>query len=1297
MLGDNNKEPKSGASNSSGRGDNLNEAKESPAQDQGSVHTIDSDDENQVDIEQAAEVGPSHIAVPPTVKVESICVDSEAHMQNRVSSSASQPGGMTHRASPEDIALIRSFLGRLQNQVASQQHEGVESPDVAVVLKQDEIALLGRLFGAGLIRAPSVLASSIGQLSRELTGIQLSTIVQKVRGDANWPIHVGFRDLTYEVNVPTADVGIPNVASTLYKLVRPLLHLISCKRTERMDLPILRKVSGTFEAGKPTLVLGPPGCGVTTLFKVLSGRAKVHGNFKQSGEVYFSGFKPAELHVRKLSTYVDQMDIHTAVLTVRETLAFAYECFGGAQEGMKTFEFSGVNSSNETSEELKKLQEYLDKYPDFVIQNLGLTRAANTIVGNEMLRGVSGGERRRVTSAEMIMSRRPLAFYDQISTGLDSAATFDICRRITAIARNLDLTPVVALLQPPPEVYDLFDEILIMALGYTVYHGPRENVLPYFSSIGFDCPFDRDIADFIQEVTTPARTKYQTRPDAPDSEEAMAKAWQASSFSEAKRVSIEHHCNPENKIDSALRKARYDKSAPIYVNSCFEELKFVLKRHMQLLFRDPAFVMARVIMSTFMGIFIGTIFINIDPDLPESYNASQISRITQRYGVMFSTMMQAALGGMSQVPLVLMYRPVYYKQSGSYFYRTINYVISETIATTPTCILESVILGTLVFWITGIVPTASHSTTGESDCGRRFMMFLSMMIVMNLSFSAYLRAVAAAAPSASIGQVVAGISIAATVLYSGFIITQDAMPVWFEWIYYLSPIAWGYRSAVLIVFKSIAFTSAQQEFALDLFSFSDNESYLWGGYVLLLGYMLVDIIASFFAYRYIRHVAGARQTKSNPEAEDSGNPDVAEVEKVMKQRSSTNLHEVEAIRATKLGTSQLEEGLPVSALNMASSAKELSTVGFTPVDLIFRNLWYSVQSPTDPKGQFSLDLLKGISGYAKAGTLTALMGSSGAGKSTLMDVLALRKTSGEIKGEVLVNGRPQEATSFSRVIGYVEQNDIHSPTATVEEALIFSAMLRQPKTVSTEEKLAFVESVISTLALEPIRAFTIGFKSSGGLSTEQAKRLTIGVELAANPAIVFADEPTSGLDANSARVVMDGLERIARAGRTVVCTIHQPSKDIFFKFDHLLLLRRGGEMVYFGELGDKSQSLLEYLQNIPGTAPMPNARYNPANYMLEAIGAGAGVESVVDYAHEYNTSEKRIYNEAKIEALIAKNLEERPEIVFEDKFASDFKTQFSQLSLRWFRAYWRNPAYNATRFIIAVFIALFFGFTFYKK
>lgn len=155
-------------------------------------------------------------------------------------------------------------------------------------------------------------------------------------------------------------------------------------------------------------------------------------------------------------------------------------------------------------------------------------------------------------------------------------------------------------------------------------------------------------------------------------------------------------------------------------------------------------------------------------------------------------------------------------------------------------------------------------------------------------------------------------------------------------------------------------------------------------------------------------------------------------------------------------------------------------------------------------------LLDNVSGWVKPGTLTALMGVSGAGKTTLLDVLAQRVSMGVVTGDMFVSGKPLDE-SFQRKTGYVQQQDLHLETTTVREALRFSAQLRQPKTVSQKEKYEYVEDVIKMLAMQDFAEAVVGIPGEG-LNVEQRKLLTIGVELAAKPALLlFLDEPTSGL------------------------------------------------------------------------------------------------------------------------------------------------------------------------------------------
>lgn len=187
----------------------------------------------------------------------------------------------------------------------------------------------------------------------------------------------------------------------------------------------------------------------------------------------------------------------------------------------------------------------------------------------------------------------------------------------------------------------------------------------------------------------------------------------------------------------------------------------------------------------------------------------------------------------------------------------------------------------------------------------------------------------------------------------------------------------------------------------------------------------------------------------------------------------------------------------------------------------------------------------------------------------------------------------------------------------MREALRFSAYLRQPQSVPVAEKNAYCEDIIELLELQDLADAMIGFPGFG-LSVEARKRVTIGVELAAKPdLLLFLDEPTSGLDGQSAYNVVRFLQKLCDAGQKILCTIHQPNALLFQSFHRLLLLQRGGECVYFGDIGHDAKTLASYLER--NGAPVPGD-INVAEYMLEAIGAGSRKRIGGDWGEKWKNS-----------------------------------------------------------------------------
>lgn len=356
----------------------------------------------------------------------------------------------------------------------------------------------------------------------------------------------------------------------------------------------------------------------------------------------------------------------------------------------------------------------------------------------------------------------------------------------------------------------------------------------------------------------------------------------------------------------------------------------------------------------------------------------------------------------------------------------------------------------------------------------------------------------------------------------------------------------------------------------------------------------------------------------------------------------------------------------------------------------WRDVVYDIEIKGEPRR-----LLDHVSGYVKPGTMTALMGVSGAGKTTLLDALAQRTTMGVITGDMFVNGAPLDP-AFQRSTGYVQQQDLHLETSTVREALRFSAVLRQPKHVSKQEKYAYVEEVIKMLNMGDFASAVVGVPGEG-LNVEQRKLLTIGVELAAKPKLLlFLDEPTSGLDSQSSWSIISFLRRLSSAGQAILCTIHQPSAILFQEFDRLLFLARGGKTVYFGELGENTQTLLKYFES--NGARKCGEEENPAEYMLEIVNQGKN-DNGDDWFDVWKQSPEAKGVQEQIDQLHEEKKHEDLNIAEETgggEFAMPLTTQIWECTYRAFQQYWRMPDYVMAKMGLCTIAGLFIGFSFFQ-
>ncbi|KAK1931885.1 Pleiotropic drug resistance protein 3 [Phytophthora citrophthora] len=1093
-------------------------------------------------------------------------------------------------------------------------------------------------------------------------------------------LEIRLRDVSLSVETPVvhkngSGAELPTLPRVLHQAVSKSLSscVPSCFKGEdttssAANRYILRDITGVFKPGTMTLVLGQPGSGKSSLLQLLSSRFPLESTgITVDGDITYNDESCEALAQRlpQFAAYVPQQDLHLPTLTVRETHEFAHTCntafFGKHVEEL----LNRSPRKKENADAQATARSLLRHLPRITLELLGLQQCEDTIIGGSLQRGVSGGEKKRVTTGEMLVGFKLALFLDSITTGLDSAAAFDIVSTLRGRARSFGQTVVAALLQPAPEVFELFDDVLLLMGGRVAYHGPVREVRSYFESLGFYCPSGRDFADFLMDLGTDDQVRYQTSPGQvlPCTADQFAAVFKISSVYQQRLQEL------ETPVDKSMAETthKYMDAIPEFQQDFITSTWTLVRREMLVLSRNVAFVVGRAVMTVVMGLLYASTFYD--------FEATDVQVIM---GVVFSVIFFVSLGQAAQIPTLFEARDIFYRQRRANFYRSSSFVLASTLSHIPVALFETIVFGSLIYWLCGFVPDAEL-----------FVRYEAIIFLSSLAFGAWYFLLVALTPNMNVAMPMAMLSVLFFVMFSGFAIPKDQIPDYLIWLYWISPVAWSIRGLAVNQFRASRFDvcvyedvdyctlsgGTMGEYYLSLFDVPASKKYVDLSMVFVVGCYVLFLVLAVWALEHRRF-----------EGPEDGGASV-----------SNNAGDDHEAAYGLVKTPRVIESVGITV----RPESEVSKRNFVPVTLAFEDIWYSVPMPHHlkkvkpeekeeqeeqeeveiPSDDKTLQILKGVSGFARPGFMTALMGSSGAGKTTLMDVIAHRKPGGSVRGRILLNGHEASDLAMRRCTGYCEQTDVHCEGATFREALTFSAFLRQPTDVPDSVKHDTVRECLDLLDLHPIADRIIR-----GASMEQLKRLTVGVELAAQPSILFLDEPTSGLDAAAAKAIMEGVQKVARSGRTVLTTIHQPSAEVFALFDSVLLLQRGGRTVFFGETGPQCCDLVQYFEQLPGVAPLqPEA--NPATWMLECIGAGvntgdktSGDVPSVDFADIFEASElqKKLDTTMK-EPGVACPSDDHAELTFTSKRAAGALVQLRFLVQRSFRSYWRTASYNITR------------------
>ncbi|KAF9764062.1 hypothetical protein IL306_002905 [Fusarium sp. DS 682] len=1036
---------------------------------------------------------------------------------------------------------------------------------------------------------------------------------------------------------------------------------------QRID--ILRNIDGYVEAGEMLCVLGPPGSGCSTLLRSIAG--ETHGfHFGDDTILNYQGIRPEQMKkaYRGEAIYTAEVDHHFPHHTVGHTLYFAARCRCPPPNKLPP----GVTP-----------REYAEHLRDVIMAMFGISHTKNTRVGDDYVRGVSGGERKRVTIAEAALGYSPLQCWDNSTRGLDSANAVEFCRVLRTQADTLGIASCVAIYQAPQSAYDLFDKVIVLYEGRQIFFGKTDEAQAYFENLGFICPEQQTTADFLTSMTNPAERIIRPGANPPRTSDEFAQAWrqsqQRSRLIDEIDYYMEQHPFDGPDLQKFSESRRLDQASAQRERSPFnlsylQQYTINLWRGFTMLIGDPSITLTMLISNLFEGLIISSIFYNLP------FNTTSFYRRTI---LLFFIVLINAFASILEILTLYAKRKVVEKQSRYAFYHPSAEALSAMATDLPYKIVNAILLNCTLYFMCNL----------RREPGP-FFSFLLFSFSVTLCMSMMFRFIGSATKSISQALAPACIILLALVLYSGFAIPPAYMQNWLGWIRWINPVYYGLESVFLVEFVDQQFPCSDfvphgpgyenlgnGEYVCNVpgsvpgQSFVRGEDYLQAsfGFVNSHRWRNFGIIIAWTVFYMLLHLWTTEYVAS----ERSKGEVLVFLREAMHKASGKRAGDEESGIPTPKG----KQETPSSSSEKVEVEKQTSVFHW-------KDVCYDVKIKSETRR-----ILDHVDGWVKPGTLTALMGVSGAGKTTLLDVLASRVTMDVVSGEMLVNGHHRDS-SFQRKTGYVTQQDLHQASSTVREALRFSAMLRQPAKYSKQERLDYVETVLSLLGMDAYADAVVGVPGEG-LNVEQRKRLTIAVELVARPQLLlFLDEPTSGLDSQTSWSICDLMEQLTKSGQAILCTIHQPSAMLFQRFDRLLLLAKGGKTVYFGEIGQNSQILMDYFTRNGGPPLPPKA--NPAEHMLEVIGAAPGTHTDVDWPAAWRQSPEYRAVQEELESLKASPPTLTPKSGSADasdynEFASPLSTQAWEVTKRLFQQYWRSPGYMYSKAILTVGAALFIG------
>ncbi|KAH7048798.1 hypothetical protein BKA57DRAFT_485477 [Linnemannia elongata] len=624
--------------------------------------------------------------------------------------------------------------------------------------------------------------------------------------------------LPYTTNTEAASLEFRNVGYTLNK----------------DGLEILKGISGSAPAGVVLAVMGPSGAGKSTLVDILAGKRK---DGKVSGHILLNGKQVRESEIRRSVGFVDQEDTLPASQTVWEAVLFS--AMLRLPEAMPIY----------------RIHERVSE----VIEMLGLTHCKDRIIGDVTSRGISGGEKRRVSIALELITRPPILILDEPTSGLDSYSAHMVVQQLCKLAASKTTTVIMTIHQPRSDIFYMFDQALVISKGACLYFGPTDSAADYFRRRGLVCPSTYNIADYLLDIAMDKELLKQAMEFEDSDVEKLGVSSSHQLHENGNMVSRRNNAaaatqgrTEDHQLETMVRveetgppgssstasfldesTAQPKKQNTIYPTSFLTQLQVIMKRSFQTLIRNRSLLVLHLAVSLILGIFVGGLYFDV---------AMNLAGFQNRAGSLFFMLALLGFSSISALGAFTDTRTLFVKERSNGYYPPMPFIISTLLFDLiPLRIIPAILMGSVSYFMIGL--TANAQT---------FFKFLLVMVLFNVSTAMFCLVIAAGVRTTGVASLASSIVMLFMLLFGGFLINSKQIPKALTWIQYLSMFKYGFEALavnevattkLIDNIQGVAFNVPGSLILQKLFGF-ELGSY-WRNVIVLVGFILL-FVATFW-------------------------------------------------------------------------------------------------------------------------------------------------------------------------------------------------------------------------------------------------------------------------------------------------------------------------------------------------------------------------------------------------------------------------------------------------------------------